>query len=293
MKNNYFNIFYILIFSILLAVFVYFANAIFPALIGKTLVLCGSCLNYLWPLIQKSYIFLLLFAVASAIITIFKTIYFQKRLRIINNSFLDIQKIEKKCAVEGKIKIFSHNNPIAFCLGIINPKIYLADRLIEIMTPLEIETIILHEKQHLNHNDNYCLLLAQILKNAFFFLPIVGELINWIRIQKEIAVDRMVIQELGNNNSVLSALRKVLEFPPIRTVPVNAFSQMDNIDVRIKSLLGIKHGKYPISFSSTIITLSVFLLAANIIMSKIEVHQQLKQEASVCFDKGNCDNVCQ
>lgn len=293
MKSNFINIFYVLSFAVLLIVFIYFGSTIFPAILGKALVLCGSCLNYLWPLIQKSYLFLLFVAAASAIITVFKTIYFQKRLRILNNNFPLIQRLEKKYLVEGKVVIFSDINPVAFCLGVLHPKIYLSDRLISIMSPLEIETIILHEKQHLHHNDNFALLVAQVIKNTLFFLPVVGELINWLGVKKEILADRKVTGELGQNSSVLSALRKVLEFPSTQTVPVNAFSQGDNIDLRIKSLLGIKHGKYPFSFSSIMISLSVLLLTANIVMSKIEVHQQIQQEASVCFDKGSCDNVCQ
>lgn len=293
MKSKILKFIFGLILTILLVSFVKNISVIYPSITGKILVLCSSCLDYLSPFFQKTILFLSLIAMFSFIISIHKTIRFSRRINVISTRFSVLEKIKTKYSLQNKIIVFNYTSPVAFCMGIIKPKIYLSSQLLKIMSPVEIETIVLHEKQHLKRDDNFVLLLLQIIKNTFFFFPIIGDFVNFFNVRKEIKADCGVVKELGQKDTLISALRKVIDSPSIKSVSVNTFSQVYDIEPRIQSLLGKKTVNHSFPFINVIISLSVLLIFANFFVGKIEVHAQTQQETAVCFDKGNCQNMCQ
>ena len=293
MKNKIYITLLITLFFVLLIVFVNTAGSIYPFLYGKVLFFCASCLDHLLPLFQKTIFLFIFIALLSLVVSLFKTFKFSLSIKSKLKNPIFIEKLIIKYSLQSKIIVFNHSNPVAFCMGILNPKIYLSNCLVKMMTPKEMETIIVHEKHHLNRKDNLVLLLLQVVKNMFFFLPIVGDFVNYFHIRKEILADRGVISELKSNNNLISALRKVIDYPSLTVMSVNTFSQSYDIETRVLSLLGNKQVKRSFPFKNLIISLSVLLLLANVIASKVELHSQTKSETSICLDGDNCQNMCQ
>lgn len=292
MKNKIFTILLVTLFFVLLIVFVNTTGSIYPFLYGKVLFFCAICLDHLLPLFQKTIFLFFFIAFLSLIISLFRTFKFSLSIKSKVKRPFFIEKLTTKYSLQSKVIVFEYSSPVAFCMGILNPKIYLSNCLVTMMTPKELETIIIHEKHHLNRKDNLILLLLQAVKNMFFFLPIVGDFVNYFHIRKEILADRGVIRELGSNNNLISALRKVIDYPPLTVMSVNTFSQSYDIETRVLSLLGNKQVKRAFPFKNLIISLSVLLLFANVIASKVELHSQTQSETSICLDGGNCQNIC-
>lgn len=292
MKNKIYTVLLVVPFFILLTVFINSAGTIYSSLSGKALLFCATCLEHLVPLFQKTIFVFFSIAFLSLAVSIFKTVKFSFSIKskLKRPDFID--RIIAKYSLQDKVIIFEYSSPVAFCMGILTPKIYLSNSLVKMMTTKELETIIIHEKQHLNRNDNLNLLLLQAVKNMFFFLPIVGDLVNYFHIQKEILADRGVIKMLGNKNNLISALRKVIDYPSLSVMSVNTFSQSYDIETRILSLLGDKKVKRVFPFNNLMISLSVLLLFANVFASKVELHSQTQSATSICLDGGKCQNIC-
>lgn len=292
MKNKIFTLILITFFFILLTVFIKTIVTIYPILSEKALSFCGTCLEHLLPLIQKTIFVFFSIALLSLIVSIVKTVKFSFSIKSKLKNPIFIEKFIAKYSLRDKIVVFNYSSPVAFCMGILTPKIYISNCLVKMMTPEELETIIVHERQHLNRNDNLTLLFLQAIKNMFFFLPIVGDFVNYFHIRKEILADRGVLKELGNNNHLISALRKVIDYPSLRIMSVNTFSQSYDIETRVLSLLGKNQTKRTFPFNNLIISLSVLLLFANVLASKVEIHSQTQSGTSICLDDGNCQNIC-
>ena len=84
--------------------------------------------------------------------------------------------------------------PFAFCFGIRSPKIYVSSALISLFTKDEFETILCHEKHHLESRDALTLLVAHMVESLFPFFPLLSDLIMAYRTEREMLADRAATQ---------------------------------------------------------------------------------------------------
>lgn len=292
MKKNKINIIYGIILSGLLIYFVYLMKSVYPLMVSNNVFVCDSCLSSVLPFIQRILSILAIFAFGNLVINYFRTVHFKNSLLPVYPQPKLIKSLGEKYSLQDKIVIFNDFRLMAFCLGVLNPKIYLSNHLLKNMTSSEIEAIILHEKQHILGKDNLLLLFLNLIKTAFFFFPIIGDFVNSIEIQKEIFADQIVVKETGGRTNIISALRKVIESKP-SFVYANAFSESLSIEPRIRSLVGKKNKWLSLKYSSVVVSLSVLLFLMNITLNRIEIHPQANNATMLCLDKGTCQNLCQ
>ncbi len=100
--------------------------------------------------------------------------------------------------------------PHAFCLGFWRPRIWLTAGLVTLLTAEELTAVVAHEVYHCHRRDPLRLLISRALKSAFFFLPMVGDLVKFVELQQEIAADRSVIEYLGDDLPLLCVFQKLL-----------------------------------------------------------------------------------
>lgn len=260
--------------------------------LNSTILLCDRCLYSLLPTIKNITLILSLFSALSLTVTLIKTLQFRNKIQ---QSFAikpkSIILFEEKHDLRNKIIVFQDSRLMAFCLGIVTAHIYISTQLLKKMSRSEIEAIILHEKQHLVGKDNLLLLVLNFIKTAFFFFPVIGDFVHSVEVQKEISADQTVIKITGNKINIMTALKKCIETKP-NYIYAHAFSEALTIEPRILSLVGKKNNLLSFQLSSVLITFSVLLLLANITLSRIEVHSQTGSSATVCLDKGACQNTC-
>ena len=292
MKRNKINIAFSVILGGLLIYFLYLIRSIYPLVIDNSVFVCKSCLNSIPLFVQKIITVLLLVAFGNLLLNYIKNMLFKRNLHFIHLKPKNIISLEKKYCLRDKIVIFKEQKLMAFCMGVLRPKIFISSEVLKRMTYHEVEAIILHERQHVIGKDNLVMLFLNLIKTAFFFFPVVTDFVNNLEIQREITADQSVVKETGRKIDIISALRKIIESKP-NYVYANAFSESFSIEPRVHSLIGKGAKLLTFKYGSIVISLSVLLFLTNLTLSRIEIHPQTNSSTMLCIDKGTCQNSCQ
>jgi hypothetical protein len=151
-----------------------------------------------------------------------------------------------------------------FCLGFRRPRIWLTAGLVELLTDEELVAVLAHEAYHCHRRDPLRLLISRTLKEAFFFLPLVGDLAKGAELQQELAADQSAITHLGDDLPLLCALQKLLNQTIERLPGSNvALSPFNITEARLRRLLYPKPTllfKWQAALRRLIINLGVILM---------------------------------
>ncbi|MFN8499895.1 MAG: M56 family metallopeptidase [Anaerolineae bacterium] len=98
----------------------------------------------------------------------------------------------------------------AFCYGVTRPRVCVSSALVEMLTPIEMEAVLLHERHHLVSRDPLKVLLSRALGTGLFFLPAARDLRDRYMVGKEIAADASAAQAVQSELPLASALLKLL-----------------------------------------------------------------------------------
>lgn len=292
MKNKT-EFFLVSILICLVGWFLFSISKIFLSITDGKLVFCNDCLDNAIPrLLERGGSLVFVFALISLVVTLLKFYFFKKSLIKIDRKTKVISSLEKKYSLEKRMVVFQSQKPTAFCVGFFTPKIYLSSKLFKVMSMAEIEAIIIHEKQHILNKDNIKLSMVSIIKSTFFFFPVIGDLMKNMEISQEIRADEDTIITTGKKTPLMSALRKAIQFPQIKTVLIKSFYQNIDIEPRIYHLINGDKTKLKLNKQNVILSLISVFLILNVFTNKIETHSILKTETILCVDKGTCQNFC-
>ena len=127
--------------------------------------------------------------------------------------------------------------PLAFCFGLLNPRIYLSTGLIEGLADKELRAVVLHEDHHRRRYDPLRTLLVEILATILFFLPVAGEWRDQFLTSVELAADRYAIRT-GGRPALAGAMHKLLTHPlAIRLPAGSGLNGLNATNVRLAYLL--------------------------------------------------------
>ena len=128
--------------------------------------------------------------------------------------------------------------PVAFCFGLLRPRICVSIGLVELLSDKELKAVLLHEEYHRRQYDPLRTLVADVLATLFFFLPVATEWRTWFLTASELAADRHAASQAGRF-SLAGALYKLLTHAPQGPIPVSAggISSFSITDARIAQLL--------------------------------------------------------
>jgi len=209
----------------------------------------------------------------------------------------NIRPIIERLDIQKDIVIFSDRKPMAFCFGFFNTKIYLSTKLIEIVTPLELHTILLHERHHLKKRDNLLLLWVGLLESMLPFIPILKDLAQNLRIQLEIEADRAAIDTHQSQKTIISILRKLLIFEyPAAYAMLPRMVAHDTLKARIEVLVGKRqpHSQFSmLNILISIISLSVLFLLFFKPIQAVDLHTGSVDMVMACADRDGCAAWCQ
>ncbi len=206
-----------------------------------------------------------------------------------------VSKIIKSCGLEQQAVIIKSNKKFAFCLGIRNPKIYISTGLISKLSLKEIEAVIRHEQYHLENHDTFTMVIASFTHSLFPFFPLIGDLERKYRVEREIEADRFAVKKVGNSDSLLKALKKLLLFPTIEPAVVAAIADQDTLEPRIYSLINKPYTSRLFRVRSILITLLFSLLIGTILAIPIhakEIHHEEHDVMMLCANGSQCMTSC-
>ena len=82
-------------------------------------------------------------------------------------------------------------------IGIVRPLILLPPAALSGWSVEQLEMVLLHELAHLRRWDNLVNLLQRFVESLLFFHPVVWWLSGWVRLERELCCDRLVVERLG------------------------------------------------------------------------------------------------
>lgn len=115
-----------------------------------------------------------------------------------------------------RVEIADTSRPVAFCVGYLRPRVYLSSGALESLSSPELEAVVVHEGHHRARRDPLRILVARVLGDALFFVPIMRRLGARYAQLAELAADEAAVHR-KDARTLASAL---LAFGETRTPAV-------------------------------------------------------------------------
>lgn len=169
-----------------------------------------------------------------------------------------------------KVIVIKNMQSIAFCYGLLFPKICISDSMIKSLNKNELKAVLIHESYHVKNRDPLKILLSQIASSMFFFIPTIKDIQEYYILSKELAADQLVIKS-SQIKHLRYALLKLLSGPKYSLSGVAAFSSPNDLEQRIKSLTG-SGGKLTFRVSTARSLLSFGVLIFSLFLVNLPVY---------------------
>ncbi|MFO1007374.1 MAG: carboxypeptidase regulatory-like domain-containing protein [Planctomycetaceae bacterium] len=125
-------------------------------------------------------------------------------------------------------------------IGVRRPAILVPPGIQQNLTPAELETVLIHELQHVRRHDALSSLLQAVLKAVYFFHPAVWLADRWLRRLREEACDEATIGVLaGNRRDYGTAILKLAEqsLRPASPMAIGVVDSGSHITQRMRRIL--------------------------------------------------------
>ncbi|ALU36104.1 M56 family metallopeptidase [Clostridium autoethanogenum] len=169
-----------------------------------------------------------------------------------------IKECKKKADINIDIPIYVYDNFKSPCiLGVLKPKIYIPQGLINMDNLKQFSYIILHELVHYKRKDLFYNSLSIVAVLIHWFNPLVWFAMNKMKLQRECACDACVLEILGEKETVdygmtlINFSRKSLNLARYPQAAI-FFETESQIEGRIKMITKFKKGSYKMSASAAL-----------------------------------------
>ncbi|OGY79737.1 MAG: hypothetical protein A3B74_01685 [Candidatus Kerfeldbacteria bacterium RIFCSPHIGHO2_02_FULL_42_14] len=170
----------------------------------------------------------LLFISTWIFIAVFLQIKLWCRTRTVQKFWSQIQQIPKKKMLldlieklqipAQRIIILKDQNAFALTKGFFYTKIFISEKLIEMLTNDELSCVLHHEYYHLRHRDPLRIACMQSVSNFCFFIPIMQEIMQRYLLHQEFAADAEVLRRY-DRRILLSAIMKIMKHTKLANTP--------------------------------------------------------------------------
>ena len=120
-------------------------------------------------------------------------------------------------------------------LGVLRPMILLPTAALSGWTTDELEMALLHELAHLRRHDNLTNLLQCVVEALLFFDPVTWWLSSWVRLERELCCDRLVVEKTGRSRAYATLLASLVGVQG-RSMAISALAEKP-ILTRIRKIL--------------------------------------------------------
>ncbi len=154
--------------------------------------------------------------------------------------------------------VFRDVRPHAFCVGLLRPRIYVSTGTVDMLDARELDAVLGHEAHHAARHDPLRVLVARVLRDALFFLPVMGHVAERYASLAEMAADEAAVRRSGQAGPLASAMLTFDERAPDGAVGI--------APERVDHLLG-QRPRWELSsalVAGALLTLSALVLSAGI-----------------------------
>ena len=148
-----------------------------------------------------------------------------------------LARIFSELGLSQRTAVLATGMPLAFCSGLLRPRICLSLGLADALNDAELKAVLLHEDHHRRHFDPLRGLLVEIITTLLFFLPVAAELRDSFLTSMELEADQHAVR-LAGRASLAGALRKFLTHPLTVRLPAIGLAGLSATEARVAALLG-------------------------------------------------------
>lgn len=142
------------------------------------------------------------------------------------------------------IEVIPLQAPLAFTTGLIKPRIYITEALLDLLTAEETMAVFCHELAHIRRRDNLWNWVIRILRDVAWFLPFSHMGWKWLVTSQDEDCDAIAVRLTHEPLALARALVKVAgawtktELPP--TISVTAFAAVrTDITARVEQMIAL------------------------------------------------------
>jgi Zn-dependent protease with chaperone function len=181
--------------------------------------LAAACQRYALPDVRVASVFVLglgSLGAAAVLLTVRAAV---RQLR-------DGRRFERGLVIVGTVAgmarayVVDAEEPQAFCIGLLLPRIYISRGALELLDVDECTAVLAHEEEHARRLDPLRVLLARALGQGLFFLPIVRRLADRYAALAELGADEAAARRAGGRRALASALLAFDEHPSPAAVSI-------------------------------------------------------------------------
>lgn len=176
-----------------------------------------------------------------------------------------LAKLLDELSLSQHVAILATDAPLAFCVGLLRPRICLTTGLSAMLSDQELKAVLLHEEHHRRRCDPLRGLLAEVLAALLFFLPVAARLRDLFLTATELAADRHAVQVVGRP-SLAGALHKLLTHPLATPASLVGIAGISATQVRIAALLGDRPAAWQVPAQSLITSSAILMLGCMLVL---------------------------
>ncbi|MCB9826707.1 M48 family metalloprotease [Candidatus Nomurabacteria bacterium] len=154
------------------------------------------------------------------------------------------------------ISMADTNKLAAYTTGIFSSKIVISKGLIQRLSSMQLEAVVLHELHHARSRHVLWLLFSRLISSLFFFIPLFSHLADRLRKEFELCADAFVIETQNTQKYLCESLALNLQYTN-RVIPHFATSP---IETRVDFLLGHKPAFNHASVKTIAVSVFSFIL---------------------------------
>lgn len=106
----------------------------------------------------------------------------------------------------GRALLVDTSSPLAFCTGLLRPRVYISRGAIALLDEPELEAVLAHESHHARRRDPLRICISRALADGLFFLPAVRTLAERYEALAEIAADEAAVARMRSHQPLAQAL---------------------------------------------------------------------------------------
>lgn len=153
------------------------------------------------------------------------------------------QRVAALCTTHGidltQLIVVKNTQPLAYAMGMFQPKIVITTGLIKLLTKKELEAVLLHEKYHKVHRHGLVILCAEIISSTLSFFPLLLDILTRMKGTFELAADHHAREVQGTGRYVHAAILAVTQ--EVKSSYTNAFRPAFGLTVVEQRLHMLKH----------------------------------------------------
>lgn len=102
-----------------------------------------------------------------------------------------------RAEITAPVTLIEDRRSQAFCAGYLRPRIYLSSGALERLSRPQLGAVVAHERHHMRRRDPLRILLARVLGDSLFFMPVLRRLAERYRALSELAADEEAVHRAG------------------------------------------------------------------------------------------------